>query len=174
MLRASAQQVATANRFDIPSRALKAGSTRPPLAVRTALITPSSTVGNASFNMSWFFCASVIGRGGLGGGVGPSESCLELSIGDTVPSPVIPVSCMSSSDMSSGCAVVGDSAPESVTLFCQVASASTSAQAVATIISTSNSPAFREVDSYIPSLQGPTLSVRAVYYCSFSGRARAL
>lgn len=80
-----------------------------------------------------------MGRGGFGGGAGPSELCLEPSIGDTVPSPVIPDSCTSSSDMSRGCAVVGDSAPESVTLLCAVEpQASASAQALSPLTSSSS------------------------------------
>lgn len=55
----------------ISSRALKAESMRPPLALRTALMTASSTDGKASLSICWFFCASVRGRGGFGGGASP-------------------------------------------------------------------------------------------------------
>ena len=77
----------------IPSRALKAGSTLPPLAVRTALTTLASMVGNASFRVFSACCRGLKGRGGLaggasslGGGLGKVDgSVLERVVGVTVP-----------------------------------------------------------------------------------------
>lgn len=88
----------------MPSSALKAGSTSPRLAVRTARMTPESMVGNASLNVSSACSRDDIGRGGfdggassLGGGLG--RSALAVS--------TVPVSW--SLSKSRGRAVVGDS-----------------------------------------------------------------
>ena len=127
------------SKASLPSRALKAGSTLPPLALSTALMTVSSTVGNASFKIMTFFWASVSGRGGFGGAVSAGESCavgpvfrgfafggvIELVLGPGLAAVLLSeralVSCTSSSSISSGRAVVGDSAPLSVAfLFCSI------------------------------------------------------
>ena len=90
----------------MPSNALNAGSTSPPLAVSTARITAKSIAGNASLSV---FCAcsrALTGRGGLVGGAsslggGGGTFCFEGVVVAVV------VSC--SSSKSRGCAVVGDS-----------------------------------------------------------------
>jgi hypothetical protein len=94
----------------MPSRALNAGSTSPPLAVSTALMTPGSIEGNASFRV---VSACSRGLSGLGGfvGTGPSSlggglgwlSALLLLVG-VVTTPV-----SWSLSKSRGRAVVGDS-----------------------------------------------------------------
>lgn len=109
-----------------PRRALKAGSMRPLLADKTALMTPASTVGKASLRMASFFCASVKGRGGLAGasssavvlvaapgasaGAGAAAGAVVVFLLESSP-PVMPDSWISSSSISRGLAVVGDSAP---------------------------------------------------------------
>lgn len=58
----------TASGSVIPRRALKAGSTCPPLAARTALTTPGSTPGNASRRVVSACSRALTGRGGFAGG----------------------------------------------------------------------------------------------------------
>lgn len=53
----------------IPRSALNAGSICPPLAVKTALTTTASMLGNASFRVFSACCCGLSGRGGLGGGM---------------------------------------------------------------------------------------------------------
>ena len=92
----------------MPSRALKAGSSRPPLARRTALTTATSIDGKASLRVFSACCSGASGRGGLGGATascvsrGKSEA-EEAGFGGDVE-----VSAVSSSK-SSALAVVGDS-----------------------------------------------------------------
>ncbi len=57
-----------------PRSALKAGSTFPPLAFRTALTTAASIEGKASFRVISACCAGAKGRGGLGGGMPSSPA----------------------------------------------------------------------------------------------------
>jgi hypothetical protein len=59
---------------DLPSSALKAGSTRPPLAVRTAFTTAASMLGKASFRVFSACCCGLRGRGGFGGGTSSSST----------------------------------------------------------------------------------------------------
>ncbi len=86
---------------------------RPPLAVRTALMTDRSMLGNASFRMCSFFSVSDTGRGGFGGGASSEAGWFGVPALAVVvllaSSPRMPVSCRSSSSISSGRAVVGDS-----------------------------------------------------------------
>ena len=94
----------------IPSKALNAGSTSPLLAVRTALTTAASIVGNASRSV-FSFCSRWLR--GLEGFLGGSS----LGSGAGVASvSAVPVSCPSSSK-SRGLAVVGDSGGASVPAF---------------------------------------------------------
>lgn len=51
----------------VPRRALKAGSTRPPLADSTAFTTAASMLGKASLRVCSFCCCGLKGRGGFGG-----------------------------------------------------------------------------------------------------------
>jgi hypothetical protein len=53
---------------DIPSRALNAGSICPPEATRTASMTFSSTLGNASLRVVLASSLGLRGRGGIAGG----------------------------------------------------------------------------------------------------------
>lgn len=97
------------------SKALKAGSTLPPLANNTALTTLMSMLGKASIKVASARAWGLMGRGGFGGGASSSWKLtlgLGLGEGDAAVSrtAVAPVSCGSSSK-SSGRAVVGDSAP---------------------------------------------------------------
>lgn len=94
----------------MPRRALNAGSTLPPLAVRTARTTAASMVGKASLNVFSACSRGLNDRGGfdggaassLGGGLG-TVSVLDAFVGvDTTP-----VSW--SLSKSNGRAVVGDS-----------------------------------------------------------------
>jgi hypothetical protein len=103
------------------SRALKAGSTFPPLATRTALTTFASMAGNASINVFSACCCVLMGRGGLGGGISVASSEKRTpGLGDldggggeeTCSAGAAGVSL--SSSKSSSRAVVGDSAPEAV------------------------------------------------------------
>ncbi len=57
----------------IPSRALKAGSTLPPLARRIALMTAPSIDGKASFRVFSACCSGFNGRGGFGGATSSPE-----------------------------------------------------------------------------------------------------
>lgn len=54
--------------------ALKAGSTLPPLATRTALITLLSMSGKASISVFCACCCGDMGRGGFGGGISVASS----------------------------------------------------------------------------------------------------
>src|SRR5271156_3106801 len=92
----------------IPRRALKAGSTAPPLAVRTALIIAASVDGKASFRVISACSRRGRGLGGFTGGT--SAIVLGLDTADSSPSKLLwaPWSCASSSK-SNGRAVVGDS-----------------------------------------------------------------
>jgi len=56
-----------------PNRALKAGSTFPPLARRTALMTAASIEGKASLSVFCACCSGFKGRGGFGGATSSSE-----------------------------------------------------------------------------------------------------
>ena len=58
-----------ATKVFVPSKALNAGSTFPPLAIRTALTTAASIEGNASRKVFSACCCGFKGRGGFGGGV---------------------------------------------------------------------------------------------------------
>lgn len=53
----------------MPSRALNAGSTLPPLALSTALTTFVSMVGKASMSVFSACCIGLSGRGGFVGGI---------------------------------------------------------------------------------------------------------
>lgn len=53
----------------MPNNALKAGSTLPPLAARTALTTLGSMEGKASLNVISACSCVLVGLGGLEGGV---------------------------------------------------------------------------------------------------------
>ena len=53
----------------MPNKALKAGSTCPPLAASTALTTDASMLGKASFKVFSACTRALTGRGGLAGGV---------------------------------------------------------------------------------------------------------
>ena len=57
----------------IPSRALNAGSTLPPLARRTALTTAASMDGKASLRVFSACCSGFKGRGGFGGATSSPE-----------------------------------------------------------------------------------------------------
>lgn len=64
------------HRCYLPKRALKAGSTLPPLARSTALTTAASIDGNASFSVFSACCSGAKGRGGLGGATSsPEPAC---------------------------------------------------------------------------------------------------
>lgn len=81
-----------------------------------ALIIGNSTVGKASLSIDSFFCASLLGLGGLGGAASLEGLC-EVVVAAVVvvpSSPSIPVSWTSSSLKSRGRAVVGDSGPLSL------------------------------------------------------------
>ena len=92
----------------LPSRALKAGSSCPPLARNTALTITASIEGNASFNVFSACCSGANGRGGLGGGAsspvrGFGFSGEEAGFGEDDDVSI------GSSSKSSAFAVVGDS-----------------------------------------------------------------
>src|SRR5271154_2193210 len=92
----------------MPRRALKAGSTDPPLAVRTALMIAASIDGKASFRV---ISACSWGGRGLGGFTGGTSTIvLGLDVAGSSSSKLLwaPWSCASSSK-SNGRAVVGDS-----------------------------------------------------------------
>ena len=93
----------------MPSRALKAGSTCPPLAESTAFTTVASMDGKASLRVASACSRGLIGRGGLGGGA----SSFGGGLGAETPllSPAGFVSPSWSLSKSSGLAVVGDSPP---------------------------------------------------------------
>ena len=57
----------------IPRSALKAGSTLPPLARKTAFMTVASILGKASFSVFSACCVGLAGRGGLGGATSSAE-----------------------------------------------------------------------------------------------------
>jgi hypothetical protein len=59
---------------DVLSSALKAGSTFPPLATRTALMTLLSMSGKASISVFCACCCGDMGRGGFGGGISVAAS----------------------------------------------------------------------------------------------------
>jgi hypothetical protein len=97
------------------SNALKAGSTLPPLATRTALTTLGSTSGKASISV---FCACTwgsTGRGGFWGGISVASSLkrtpglgdLEAGDGEVALSWVEAAGASLSSSKSSSRAVVG-------------------------------------------------------------------
>lgn len=94
----------------MPNKALKAGSTLPPLAVRTARTTLASMVGKASLSVISACSRGLKGLGGFGGGASSSlgggfgwDGCVcDGSVAFTVP-----VSW--SLSKSKGRAVVGDS-----------------------------------------------------------------
>jgi len=90
----------------LPNSALKAGSTRPPLAVRTALTTAASMLGKASLNVASACCCGLRGRGGFAGADSSPAGCGEVG-----------PEFSGSSSKSRGRAVVGDSAPEPETSF---------------------------------------------------------
>jgi len=74
----------------LPRRALKAGSTLPPLAVNTALMTAASMLGNASLRVFSACCCGLRGRGGFGGA---ASSSTVAGFGTVAPSLLkIPVS----------------------------------------------------------------------------------
>jgi hypothetical protein len=75
--------IARAAKSYIPSRALNAGSTRPPLAIKTALTTAASMLGKASFKVFSACCCGLNGRGGLGGGIS------SLALWDAGASPLL-------------------------------------------------------------------------------------
>ncbi len=60
----------------LPNNALKAGSTFPPLALSTALMTVASMLGKASFSVASACWPGLTGRGGFGGGTSSSTVAL--------------------------------------------------------------------------------------------------
>lgn len=92
----------------MPSNALKAGSSLPPLARKTALTTAASIAGNASFKVVSACCSGANGRGGFGGATSSPEPGCTVDVaaadlkGDAVGS-------TASSSKSKALAVVGDS-----------------------------------------------------------------
>ncbi len=105
----------------VPSRALKAGSTLPPLATSTAFITLVSSEGKASINVASACAWGLIGLGGFGGGADCSSSLKLTFFGagcDTGggASDGALVGWRASSSKSGSFAVVGDSAPEGKSL----------------------------------------------------------
>ena len=94
--------------LQIPRRALKAGSTRPPLARNTALTTAASIEGKASLNVFSACCSGASGRGGLGGGTSSPAPDVGFPIGAPGFKGEEAVSVVSSSK-SKAFAVVGDS-----------------------------------------------------------------
>lgn len=102
----------------MPSRALNAGSTWPPLAVKTAFTTAASMVGNASFKVFSACCCGDSGLGGFGGAAS-SDGAVDCGI-------VLDAGVLSdgddgavSSSKSRALAVVGDSGRVS---FCMIVS----------------------------------------------------
>lgn len=100
----------------LPRRALKAGSTLPPLARSTALTTAASMDGNASFSVFSACCSGANGRGGFGGatsspkpGCGAPEDGVDFGGAAGVS--------VGSSSKSNAFAVVGDS--EGASDFCE-------------------------------------------------------
>ena len=100
--------------LSIPSKALKAGSTLPPLAIRTALTILTSILGNASIKVCSACACGLCGLGGFAGAVSSCSAKLTLGLGDGLliafDGLTGPLSCASSSK-SNSLAVVGDSAP---------------------------------------------------------------
>lgn len=87
---------------------MKAGSTRPPLARKTALTTAASMEGKASFKVFSACCSGANGRGGLGGGTSSPALGFGFSVGIAEFMGDADVSAVSSSK-SNAFAVVGDS-----------------------------------------------------------------
>ena len=109
-----------------PSSALKAGSTLPPLAVRTALTTEKSMLGNASLRVFSACCRGLRGRGGCGGGCSAAIVDWVVGVESTVEGfgkDLLGEAGVSrgSSSKSSSLAVVGDSGGPSA--FCRRISA---------------------------------------------------
>lgn len=94
----------------MPSRALNAGSTWPPLAARTALTTDASIEGKASFRVVSACSRGFIGRGGFGGGASSFGGGLGALAGFDGTDALVSAS-WSLSRKSRGLAVVGDSPP---------------------------------------------------------------
>lgn len=99
---------------DILSSALKAGSTLPPLATKTALTTLLSMPGKASIRVFCACCCGDMGRGGFGGGMSVVSSVKRTAGlgdleggGDVTVSWVEEVVASLSSSKSSSRAVVG-------------------------------------------------------------------
>jgi len=65
-------------------RALKAGSSSPREATRTALTTAASTFGNASSKVRWFWDCGEMGRGGFGGGSSSAASFVKAGAASSV------------------------------------------------------------------------------------------
>lgn len=95
--------------LDLPNRALNAGSTLPPLATKTALMTLESIVGKASLRVFSFWDCGLKGRAGLVGASSSSTSTKLTCLGVGLLSGLL--SWWSSSSKSSSRAVVGDSPP---------------------------------------------------------------
>jgi len=91
-----------------PSRALKAGSTFPPLARKTALTTAASMEGNASLSVFSACCSGANGRGGFGGATSSTDAGCEKADGWSAFGGGAGVS-IGSSSKSNALAVVGDS-----------------------------------------------------------------
>ena len=87
---------------------MKAGSTRPPLARKTALTTVASIEGKASRKVFSACCVGLNGRGGLGGGASSPAPDVGFSVADPDFEGEDSASAASSSK-SRAFAVVGDS-----------------------------------------------------------------
>ena len=92
----------------MPSRALNAGSSRPPLARKTAFTTLASIEGNASLRVFSACCSGPSGRGGFGGAASSPEPGVGVGLEGAGFGGDAGVSAVSSSK-SRAFAVVGDS-----------------------------------------------------------------
>lgn len=98
---------------------MKAGSTCPPLARKTALTTAASIEGKASFKVFSACCSGANGRGGLGGGASSAAPEVGFSVATADFRGEDGVSAVSSSK-SKAFAVVGDSGRASGFCCCLV------------------------------------------------------